>query len=1802
MNRTIFIFSFRALFAFSTVLLIMVASALPATDGTYIGTTTGDVSIPTNWSSNPTIPDGIATFNTGPNASLVCNHTGFAPKEILYTTDTLNQVVITFGGTSGGINFPTGGSGLINNAADDLIKMNSLNLSGTQNLTFPDSTNFSTGSPGSVQYSMSGASTITFLGDTNSAGRGLILCNGSGSITLENSAKDVYLAAIIDPIGTSTSSINLGANNLHLNYDGSYSRVLGTSLITPGMLITGTGSLNFAGLHGAGIIQSDNSVTGYTGGTNIRLDRLYLGGAGALYAYGDLSLTYYAAFDISSVTSLSAIGTLTGEDTTNISLGSRSLITNTTVTSTFAGQISDGLAGGSLVVQGSGNLILSRTNSYVGGTTITDATLSLADSGTLYSSGTIRLTGTGTFDITNSTNPTTSIGNLSGSLSTHVNIGENSLIINSSGTSTYSGAITGTTGSLTVDGSGTLILTGSTHTYTGGTTISSANLSLAGSGAMPATGTISLTNTGTLDISGITAASTTVGGLFSSSSASTLNIGAKNIITNTNATSTFASLITGTTGSLTQQGPGNLILTNPGNTYAGGTFISAGTLSLSGSGALVSTGTVTLSGTATFDITNSTNPSTAIGPLSGTSTNTVAIGTNALVINTAGTSTYGGTITGTTGSLTVQGAGVLVLTGFNDTFTGGTTLSAGTLSLVDAGALPATGTITLIGTGTLDVSGIVTASTTIGEISSLSTSSTLNIGTKELISNTNSTSTFASAITGTTGSLVQQGTGNLILTNAGNTYTGGTVISAGTLSVADSGALAPTGAVTLSGTGTFDITNSTNPTTTIGNLSGNSTNTVAIGANALITNTAGISTYAGSITGTTGSLTVEGSGVLVLSGANNTYTGGTTISAGTLSLSGAGELPLTGTITLSGTGTLDISEITAASTTIGALSSSSSSSFLNLGAKNLISNTDGTSTFASAITGIDGSLTQQGTGNLILTNPNNTYTGPTTITNGTLSLVDAGVLVSTSSVMLSGIGIFDITQSTNLSTAIGPLSGATTNTVAIGTQDLIINTAHVTTYAGAITGTTGNLTVQGTGVLVLTGSSSTYTGGTTISSGTLSLVGNGALPSTGTITLVGTGTLDVSQIAASSTNIGGISALSTTSTLNIGAKTIICDTPGITTFASAITGTAGSLRQQGTGTLILTGNSTYTGGTFITAGTVELANAGSLAPTGSVTLGGIGIFDISAIDSSTEIGPLISADTGTIVALGSNSLVINESASTVYAGSFTGTSSSSLTVTNSGLLNLTGNSSTFPGTTVVSGHLAVNGKLGNTVSSPTIVAAGGTLSGTGYLGAVTVNQNGVISPGNSIGTINVVTYTNNGGNYLLEINDQSQSDLIKASGAVVLNGGVVLVSPANGQYNLSQHYTIITGTSVTGTFASSTILGGLHLLRPVLSYDPRHVYLNFHTNLQSVAQTCQLITVASQLDSILAPTPQQVAVLNQLINLPGNDIQSALKSMSGVQHSDDALIAWISNRAFIRRLYDPLRPIVTKNSDKPSCLRIFRDLTPLKDITFWMEFGGSKGHINGSKDAYSVNTEAFEATLGVQKELPYNLTVGIAGSHEYERVRYKNSGTGTNKSGLIGLYGLYRPDFWYSLVDFAYGNSTGALNRTISLGSVNYKTNSHPYVNQFTFYTELGHDLESTFALTQLFAGIEVATYRRSQVTEHSTSGLQLSIAPRNNTNVLSRFGVHISTYRLPYNTFVSVDLAWLKKLSNSNNSLTAKFVNFGNAFTIDGTKLNNNSLEGALTLSSRIFRDLKVFAEASGEVGSHFCSYNLQGGLEFLW
>jgi autotransporter-associated beta strand protein len=222
------------------------------------------------------------------------------------------------------------------------------------------------------------------------------------------------------------------------------------------------------------------------------------------------------------------------------------------------------------------------------------------------------------------------------------------------------------TASLTKTGTGRLTLT-DTNDYTGGTTIHAGLINFNATGNF-GTGNIALNGGG---LQWATGNSTDISSRLSA-------IGANGATFDTNGNNVTLASNLGGTGNLSKTGLGRLTLSGTNNTYSGGTTVSVGTLA----GNIAANTGLTVANGATYDGT-------------GTARTVSALNGGGNVINSHGltvqSGNFGGIISGA-GSLTKTSAGTLTLSGTN-TYTGDTTVSAGSLNLAQTGSLQSAVTV-----------------------------------------------------------------------------------------------------------------------------------------------------------------------------------------------------------------------------------------------------------------------------------------------------------------------------------------------------------------------------------------------------------------------------------------------------------------------------------------------------------------------------------------------------------------------------------------------------------------------------------------------------------------------------------------------------------------------------------------------------------------------------------------------------------------------------------------------------------------------------------------------------------------------------------------------------------------------------------------------------------------------------------------------------------------------------------------------------------------------------------------------------
>ncbi|HVW96143.1 MAG TPA: FG-GAP-like repeat-containing protein, partial [Mucilaginibacter sp.] len=565
--------------------------------------------------------------------------------------------------------------------------------------------------------------------------------------------------------------------------------------------------------------------------------------------------------------------------------------------------------------------------------------------------------------------------------------------------------------------------------------------------------------------------------------------------------------------------------------------------------------------------------------------------------------------------------------------------------------------------------------------------------------------------------------------------------------------------------------------------------TLAMGTTQTLTNGSSDNITINSTIAGTGALSKTGDGTLKLaSGSNRTgWSGAVSVTGGTLLVTGpAASLS---TYLPSGALTLDGGELDVNPTGTNATATISNAVTLGAGGGTISSGGGGgtnTVNFSGVVSG-SGNLTKVGAAILQLSGTN-TYSGSTTILNGTLKVTSDSNLGS-DALIING----------------GNFTGAGTidNAITVNGGGGSITAAGSLTLSGVISGA-GPLALSGPTTIILSGNNGSFSGGLTISTGSY-------LAALNTINALGTGQITIlsGQIIFASL---GTATLSNNIVLQ-GNATIANAASGNVnvTLAGVISESGGSYNLTLTGgtgansSLILTGTNTYTGTTTIYSGLSVITDGNNISAGSLIFSGSNPKLQISGSDVT------LSND----VSLNANSTIINANAVTL-SGVVSG-SASTFTKSGAGTLTLSGANTYSSDTKVIAGTLSVTGALGATNS--VTVSSGATLAGSGSIFATsstktaTVQSGGILAPGVSgvndgVGalTINGNLALSSGSTLNIDIAGNTAGtgyDQLIVNGTVGVSGST-LAATHNYVSGDSDSYNIISNDgsdAITGTFS-----------------------------------------------------------------------------------------------------------------------------------------------------------------------------------------------------------------------------------------------------------------------------------------------------------------------------------------------------------------------------------------------------------------
>ncbi|MDR6773255.1 autotransporter domain-containing protein [Azospirillum sp. BE72] len=1583
-------------------------------------------------------------------------------------------------------------------------------------------------------------------------------------------ASNVLQASSNSRIGTITNSGTLtGATGLNLD-----NATIGT--ITNSGLIIATGSngpVSMSGTTSAAALVNTGTLTGSQGS------------AAALQVFGSLtSLTLLdnaglmkAATGIKlngTIATLTNSGTIQGTSSSGnaLSISSSGRIDTFTNTGTILGNITDLRTGGLSIAGGTGTSFGTLTGTTVGSASTITAAGNVTFSGNTALNGNVTsasgvgtITNTGILYVQRGTTlsgaysqpagATLQIGVVSTATYGQLNVSGNVML--TSGTSIV----------MTAAPSGTLaagaytIVSGPTSTDYSGVTVTapSSGLDIATATVVSATNSlvVTLTDPSRLywdgDTGGNASNNTVDGGNGTWSSAGTNWTKADGSANGTLTGSTITPIFQGTAGTVTVSGS-----------------VSAAGMTFGTTGYLLTGGTIGLTA----------------------SQSTITAGTGV-------TASIASSLTGS-GGLYKTGAGTLVLSGTNS-FTGGSSINSGTLTLNGGAALADSGTLDVGASGTLQLG----ANETVG---ALSGAGIIGLNAYTLTTSAGTNSTVSGSITGT-GGLIKAGTGTLTLSGTGS-YTGGTTITGGTLVAGSASALTSSGAMSIGSGAAFQL----NTNITVGALSG--AGNVLLGANALTFGDATDTTLSGSITGT-GGLVKAGSGVATLSGVTN-LSGAVNVGGGTLALAGTiGAATIAVGATLASTGALTTGAIVNSGTI--ALGSSVLTAGGNITGMGSITVTIGSGGSGYIVNTANTANYTPGAGTVTVTP---TLSGVTIANGATVALIRGN----------AGSTAPNFTGTTfSVATTGSAVWTAAAGTAYVGTVDLngYTVTANDTVLVATVTSTTPTTPVVTPPVVTTPIPPVVPTPPPVVTT-----------PTTPTTPTVTPGVIDGSQptftnedgaVRATTVTFDGgtlkpVAPLTLSQTVNVEASNGVIDPNGSTvTLSGSITG-AGQLTVNGSGSLIVSNTVSNSGGLNVKSGGLTVAGGGTVAAPVSVGGGTV------TVNSGGNVAAPITVSSGMVTVSdgGSVSAPVTVGIGTVAINSG-GTVASSVSVEGGG-------------------SAKVNGEITGAVT----VASGGTLSGSGLVGGPT-SVSGILAPGNSPGTLVFIAPLRLTASsiYQVEIDGTGTGagagnhDQVIVRGASFTAGGRLtpilrgIAGSATNSFTpaLGDSFTVVTADGgVSGRFAAlDQPSGGLAAgTRLDLLYGSNAVALvatpTSYANLGAagLSQSANQQAVGAALESFRpvaggqAPDLTTQTVFDNLHTLSGSRIGPALNQLSGVIHAD-MLAADRANRRLFGHAVEARQAAGRGTLNTPGPVagvveflfdgkaRSGSGLAEGPNGSVKATPGGASlwgqplvGRGRSGDDGNGGTVDRFTGGFMVGSDYAFDPTLKAGVALGFLRTRVKAEGglgKGTVDSYQATAYGSWTPGAIFVDAALGYGYSRTETSRSVTFGNVSGLASGEANGNALSAELSTGTRLaQNGETWVEPRVGLRWDRLERDGFTESGTPLLSLTEETATRNLLRSSVGLRAGTRLSLGETVVEPTglVGWEHDWRDVDTSATAALN--GARFTVQSSQGGRDAALVGAGLTVTMTQRLSLQVGYLGEIRRRESNHGLSAGLRWSW
>jgi len=230
--------------------------------------------------------------------------------------------------------------------------------------------------------------------------------------------------------------------------------------------------------------------------------------------------------------------------------------------------------------------------------------------------------------------------------------------------------------------------------------------------------------------------------------------------------------------------------------------------------------------------------------------------------------------------------------------------------------------------------------------------------------------------------------------------------------------------------------------------------------------------------------------------------------------------------------------------------------------------------------------------------------------------------------------------------------------------------------------------------------------------------------------------------------------------------------------------------------------------------------------------------------------------------------------------------------------------------------------------------------------------------------------------------------------------------------------------------------------------------------------------------------------------------------------------------------------------------------------------------------------------------------VGLATGYSHTGASFRGSGGSVQANTWpLTAYAAYLPEAFYAYGSLGYALNLFTLERQLTFGDLNRKTQSSTTGNQFNAYGETGYDLKLSRLVVTPVVSLAYSNLWVDGFTESGAGVLNLKVSPQNAQSLQSGVGAKVAVplKRGSVSVVPQVYATYQHEYSNSSRVLDASLSQAGSTFAFQTDSPRRNFAVAGANVTIMTQKNLKVRLDYNAEVGrGNYTAHNLNAGVRW--